>query len=323
MQKKKKNHYLPQFYLSRFADIQQSRKGGKPVIWVYEKDKSARMASPRNEAHENYFYSYEDESGATHSIEDHLARIESVIAPMVRRLDESGYLPSVEERAELAGFVALTFMRGPAARGFLDALASRLMRKTAEDRAKDEVQFAKDYDAVFGTKPTSVSKEELRSSILSGEYELRQGSRGFNLKMMMEATIWITQALREYDWQILESDPGDIFLTTDVPVITVLPDGAGRATFGVGFGMPGVEVLFPVGTNICLKLAAHQGNGRFRVPGAMVRQINKLEMACARRFVYASERSTALEKLFSKMGCKVVYGENALLPNPAAPGFTG
>ena len=73
----KRHHYLPRFYLERFA----SRDGH---FWLYDRSLgSYRRVSSRNAAVRRYYYSTEDEEGQRfHDFEDFLSRIEGLAKPI-------------------------------------------------------------------------------------------------------------------------------------------------------------------------------------------------------------------------------------------------
>jgi len=119
MDPSKAHHYVPQFYLKGFADPTRSAQSGKVLLWVYEKGKIPRLSTPRQEAHENNFYTFEDDSGQRFSIEPYFARLESEVAPVLRKADDLDYFFSDEEKSLMAYFIALLFLRGPTGRGFL------------------------------------------------------------------------------------------------------------------------------------------------------------------------------------------------------------
>lgn len=166
-----------------------------------------------------------------------------------------------------------------------------------------------------GEKAT-VSAEEVRNSILNGEWKYEQKSAGYTLYKMFQGVPIVSGILRHKAWEVLISEGDDYFCTSDCQVITILPDGPGKATVGAGFGMQGVQVFFPLTKRTCLVLKDRaRCNGRV-VPRGTVREINKVLMVGARRFLYACEKNTAVENLFNKIGCKSVPGKNAFMRDP-------
>ena len=72
---------------------------------------------------------------------------------------------------------------------------------------------------------------------------------------MLRNGFFVLDELVKFVPEILYSPQGSVFLTSDSPVFTVLPDAAQKtAYFGTGFGWPGVEVYFPLNKRACLRL---------------------------------------------------------------------
>jgi len=314
------HHYVPVFYLKGFTS---PIPRVKEFLWVYEKGKPVRKSKPVNEAHERDFYAFEDEDGKRRDLEQPLSRIESALAPLFRAIDDHRYYRFHPDEFEgLTIFMALMWVRGPFGRDLVNQLSARVMKTVVKEYAQDTERFQRVYDDVvkeYGANK-DVSADELRSSILSHDWKYEQQSPGYTLQKMFEGVPIVSGILRKKAWKVLMSEGGDYFCTSDFPVITILPDKPGQAgsvTVGAGFGMPGVEIFFPLTKRSCLVLTDHARGIRRIVPGRMVREINKFLMVGARRFLYACEKNTAMEKLFNKIGCKSVPGINAFMRDPA------
>jgi hypothetical protein len=291
-------------------------------LWVYEQGKAIRKSQPVNEAHERDFYSFEDEDGNRRDLEQPLSKIESALAPLFREIDDHRYHRFHPDEFEgLTIFMALMWVRGPFGRDLVNQLSAQVMKTVVKEYAEDADKFQRVYADVvnkYGTN-TDVSAEELRSSILSHDWKYEQKSPGYTLQTMFEGVPIVSGILRKKAWKVLISEGEDYFCTSDFPVITILPDEpgqAGQVTVGAGFGMPGVEIFFPLTKRSCLVLTDHSRRSGRVVSGRMVREINKFLMVGARRFLYVCERNTAMEKLFNKIGCKSVPGVNAFMRDP-------
>ncbi len=287
----KKQHYIPQFYLARFADARSAR--GKQVIWVYENGKAPRPSTPREEAHQNYYYVYEDESGNQKSVEEKFAEIESVIAPLFSELDDRRYFFSPEEKESMAVFLALMFTRVPMGRESIDRLSVRITREEILKVARHEGNFNEVYESYCrdeGRAHSRAEMEKIRTFILSGEYEVTQESRGWNIAKIFQGALTTAPLLLDLNWRVLHSDSENTFVTSDNPLFTLRHEGPNYATLGFGFGMTGVEVYFPLGPRCCLRMTRQQREGTTLVNGRKVRFINKVLMPCARRFLYSQDK---------------------------------
>jgi len=310
------HHYVPVFYLKGFTSPKD-----REYLWVYEQGKPVRKSKPINEAHERDFYTYEDEDGKRRDLEQPLSGIESETAPLLRAMDDGYHRLHADDFEGLTIFMALMWVRGPFGRDLMNQLSLQSMKTVVQEYARDGEKFQRIYDDVvkeYGH--TDVSAEELRNSILNRDWKYEQKSPGYTLHKMFVGVPIISGILQKKDWQVLISEGDDYFCTSDFPVVNILPDKpgqAGQATIGTGFGMPGVEIFFPLTRRRCLLLKDETRHSSKVLPGRMVREINKVLMVGARRFIYACEKSSAMEKLFNKIGCKSVPGKNAFMRDPA------
>lgn len=305
------HHYVPVFYLKGFIDPWIFRRQKRIVLWVYERGREVRRSTPANEAHQKDFYVHE-----MGSIETGLGKIEGHVAPIFDDVLEKRRFLTNQEKSEMAHFISLMFMRGPSGRGFVDELGARLMKHETLKLAKDEVEFRKLYEEASRDEGIPVSADTLREWVLKGEFEVVQKSPGYNLRMALECSTDIGNVMEELDWQLLYTATDDLFITSDSPVVSLESDGRGKAIIGAGFGRPGVEVFSPMSSTICVRMKRGIREGIHEIPGGWVRNINKVFMSCSRRFVYAGMPSATLKRLFDRVGCRVIYGVNALLPPP-------
>jgi len=311
------HHYVPVFYLKGFTSPKD-----REYLWVYEQGKSVRKSKPVNEAHERDFYSFIDEDDQRRDLEQPLSRIESEIAPLFRAIDDGYHRLHDDDFEGLTIFMALLWVRGPFGKDFVNRLSSQVMKHQTKTFAEDADKFKKKYEEFLkesGTQ-THLSAEEMRAFALSDNWEVEQTSHGYTLQRMFEGMPMISNALRQKPWEVLVSEGDNYFCTSDFPIVTVQPESERKAVIiGMGFEMPGVDVLFPLTKRACLRLRDRARSSGQSVNGAMVREINKILMTAARRFIYACEKNSPMEKLFSKIGCKSVPGVNAFVKRDPAP----
>jgi hypothetical protein len=312
MQQSRANHYVPQFYLTGFAELPASQPPKKPVLWVYERGRPHRLSTPKHEAYEKDLYTFEDVSGEMSSIEGIIARIESRAAPVFRHLEDPDYIFPDSERYDMAVFMSLLFVRGPTGLEFISRSLGMFMKDRAQQLARDDARFRADYET-WRKHSGGPSAEEVRQYVLEGNYEILQKSAGLNLRGMVEAWDHLSPILFKMQWQILHSEGGQFFFTNDNPIFTLLPSDRGTAKFGVGFCTPMVEVYLPVNRTVCLRLSETATESSAAISNLQVRQINRAIAICARRFLYAPERSTKIARLFDKVGGQLSYGVNAFI----------
>jgi uncharacterized protein DUF4238 len=308
------HHYIPVFYLKGFTSPNVNEK---EYLWVYEQGKPIRKSKPLNEAHQRDFYSFEDEDGKRHDLEQALSQIESEVAPLFRAINDGYYRFHPNDFDGLTFFMALLWVRGPFGRDLVSGLSAHVMKHVTKKSAEDGAKFARKYEEFLNESGTNthLSAEEMRAFILSDNWEVEQKSYGYTLRKMFEGIPFVSSILREKSWEVLISQDDNYFCTSDFPIVTIIP-GDGEATIGAGFGMPGVEVFFPLTKRSCLLLRdGARGTGRL-VSGKLVREINKFLMVGARRYIYTCEKNTAMRKVFNRIGCKSVPGKNAFMRDP-------
>jgi hypothetical protein len=168
---KGRHHYVPCFYLAHFTEEWASgcspdaAKIGRLQVFDLETGQQ-RPSKPVNEGCERDFYLIEGAEPLC--IEDAFAKIENLVAPLVRDIARLKALPEQPERmSELATFVALQRARVPRARrvhqDFHDGFGRIILDVVSHsDAAFDGTMNAIERDT--GARPTKASRERLRSA---------------------------------------------------------------------------------------------------------------------------------------------------------------
>lgn len=302
-------HYIPRFYLKGFTD----REG---VLWVYEKFKAPRASKPKEEAHRPDYYTHADAGERDETAENLLKGIESRVALPIRKLANPHYVPTREGMADLTFFVAVMFARVPSWREFLDRLFGETMKTKSMELARDKDKFAEMIQqAEQAGAVRATDCERLRGFILSGDYEIRQESVGFNLGTMFKSALTIAEMLEEFRMEALYAPAGTFFLTSDSPVFTLRQEGK-HAALGGGFGWPNTAVYFPLNKRSCLRLKRGLTPRGRPIDVDYVQRINRVTMAFANRFLYSNEGYRRTARLFDEYGCKIKPGRDAFMSEP-------
>src|SRR5712671_5743609 len=108
------HHYVPQFWLARFTE--SGDKEGR--LWVTDFKRHKQWSStPANTGHRRDFYRISDDFRVDPVIvEKFYSRIEDLIAPVLKTLDEERCGPIKPELEALCVFMALQWARVPAFR---------------------------------------------------------------------------------------------------------------------------------------------------------------------------------------------------------------
>jgi Protein of unknown function (DUF4238) len=304
-------HYIPKFYLKGFADP-------TGTLWVYERFKVLRSSKPKKEANRSDYYTHFEHGERDETAEEVLKDIESVVAPIIRKLANPQYQLTEENAAKLYMFVASLFARVPSWRSYMNAavadMAKRIQQKGAQEREKFH-RWCADFEQKTG-RQLPVTYEELRQYVIKGDYTIKQGSDAYNLGMMFKSAITVAKELATFACEILYAPEGHVFITSDAPVFTVRPDGRGQAEIGMGFGWRGVEVYLPLNKRACLRLRRDVAPGAIEISERGVQQINDAVMATAARHIYSSEGYRRISRLFDERGCKIQPGKHSFLTTP-------
>jgi hypothetical protein len=310
----KAQHYIPKFYLKGFTDHQKR-------LWVCERFKPIRDSKPKDEAHRPDYYTLAEQGHRNETAEDILKQVESKAAPIICKLANPQYFLTPENAGHVMMFVAFMFARVPSWRENLGDLAAQLAKKKILEAANDKEQFHRTCLEVEKEKGESlgVDFEELRQSALNDGFDIKQ-STAYNLGSMCLSACDIAKQLAEMGYQAFYAPEGKFFVTSDSPVFTLQPDGAGEARVGMGFGWENVEVYCPLNKKTCFRLKKGlQPMGRLIEEGR-VDEINRVTMATAVQYLYSSEGHRRIARLFDERGCKVQVGKNAFMPHPQPPG---
>jgi hypothetical protein len=304
-------HFIPKSYLKGFTE--------KKVLWVCEQGKSIRASKPKEEANRPDYYTYERDGERDDSTERTLQKIESVVAPTLQKIGNRQFQLTDTARNELYYFTALMFARVPAWREHLDRLFSEITKEQQIKLAQEKDKFyasLKDFEINTG-KTLDKDYEQLRQWVLKGEYEIKQTSVGFNLRSMFESVQHVAEMLLEYDYQLLYAPKDYYFVTSDTPVLTILPQPGKAAYLGVGFGLKRTEAYFPLNKRVCLRLKRDRKSAeKHELHIRAIESLNRTIMANASKYLYCPQGHKRTQRLFEEFGCKSKAGENAFMKTP-------
>lgn len=293
----KAQHYTPRFYLSGFLDPILVARGDES-LWVYEAGRKPRKAKPKTTGFENYFYSFEIKGQKVHVVEQVLGSIESLCAPILSKIAGGSFDLTAEERSTFAAFVALSFTRTPFYRSFENEVLTAVLQKLMEIEASVPGYFEEKLKEMGVREGAEQEAQELRDSVKKGFVVEQVKGRAIGSALKMSLTL--APVIETMSWLYLVTEGSPAFVTTDAMIS--LFDPSVRPPSGMGFASsPSAEFRFPLTRKVCL-VGNWQGlNGSIRVKPKHVREINKTAMYFSQRFMYASESSTKLRDLFTKL----------------------
>jgi hypothetical protein len=292
----KRHHYLPQCYLKNFLPTDEPK-----IFWVYDKaGGEPRRQSPINTGVQKRLYTIGPEGDPDDSVEvDILAPADGRAAPILRRWAESGAQPTKDELLVMVEFLTYMHSRVPRRieqeRELGQLLAVRLSQELA--RQPDLLKkYLERYKREHPDTPV-FSLEDLQTMLANVEenFELSMNPQAAMLSSLAHSR-GIAEALATMHWELIHLSTDDQFVTCDAPLVSFAMVNSGRAVFGAGYGLPQVEVSFPVSPSSCLFL--HRGARRPVVPNkAFIREMNKRAALMAKRFVVSQKFSSESEEL--------------------------
>lgn len=280
MSKPHNQHWLPQFYLRRFA-VPGWRDKKNAKIWVMDTE-TGELAERkvREVAAMEFLYSHIKKDGALcFRVEKHLADLETMIARLYPRIAD-GYpdLASAWGMKKLSAlFIATLLLRHPD----VETETHEMHRRMVD---------------MYEAAPKGGDGRPLVSHIFqngkafeldTSDYEEYKAADANQLKQMFAGQIRpiarnITDLLFKKRWAFLCTDE-PVFFTSDKPVIR---QHHGRKTFGIG--TPDVHLWFPISPTRMLWMTDRVGDecdGFYPFPVAEATALNAFTMANATRFL--------------------------------------
>jgi hypothetical protein len=267
----KRHHFLPKFYLDGFA-----RDG---LVWLYDRTKDEyRCQQPLNTAVIRNYYVFENQDGEQdYSLENFFSKIEGSAKSSIAKLEMHEEL-SIEERLDLASFIALLQVRSPKfdreANTAIDAAMKRVAKHAFpnEDAAGRLVRLYSEK-----TGENQISAKSMFDFIHNEKFRI-QLSRNTVISAMLDQAQKVTFEVAMMDWVVVHAHPSSAFITTDQPIGFIVPDEfrqSGEPVFGLASQK--IVKLVPLSQRISLMLGHFGGGfGHRGMHRDQVRSVNKL-----------------------------------------------
>jgi len=250
----KRQHYVPRFYLKRFADPQDDY--GR--LFVFEKKTGRSWAStPRDAGCENYFYQVETTGGADRqALEKVLGKVEQQVAPVLMRTLDSGELPAgTSDSTALMNLVAMMILRTPGFRTVMKRAADLKARQRIHQMVESPEAWSRICKALEAEDIDlrGMTYDGMKEFVESGRYDIQvdmgRNAPAFALSQGSDLLLMLL-AMRE--WQVVTiADDALAFLSSDDPVSLTRMVGW-KQEHGFGFQSPRTMLTFPLGRNVAL-----------------------------------------------------------------------
>jgi hypothetical protein len=262
-----------------------------------------RGTAVANTAFETHCYSFTMPDGEKSAeFEDHIAKVESVAAPVIDKVIAGATLTAAEQ-AELSAFMALTYVRTDVFRLQFATMSMWMLQVQNYHTAKSDTAFARaveDYEKYKGKKMTEEEKGHLREGMLRPEDFKVTVDKGWTLQALTFAE-HLLPIFNAMHWTTLVSDPEHHFITSDNPLVHGVPDHKRSNIYGVGFMSKDIEITLPISTNVAL-LGVWRDDfvKRARASPAVVKVMNRHRAIYANRFLFGSVRDAGILALAAK-----------------------
>jgi hypothetical protein len=255
----KKQHYIPQSYLSAWADP-ETPEGQEPYVWVVNKESlDIRNRAPKNIMFKRDFYTTETEKGERDlRLEKGLSVFEGEFVQVRDHVIEPHKQLSPDDQMVLIAYISAMHSRTPASIDRFNPMYEELldkmkaMSKWAETASPAQLESTSLHHPIDSERSYEVSINDIQSIVDSPMPSLLPSS------IMAEI-----EALSVLDLAILETTTCPGFITSDNPVVWFDPEGYNRnwPNQGPALIYPSIEISMAISPKYCLFLNRQGVNG--------------------------------------------------------------
>ena len=224
-------HYVPRFLLQYFTD------DGK--LHVYDRERNEfRSQSSNRTAGEKSYYVFTDKKGEKHDeLEKMFSAIEGTASSIIKNLVEGKEKPSMQDKVELAMFIAALYLRVPESLKRSEDMATQMTKEIMSRSARMDQHFNDVMDKIekkLGKKATPEMRKNIQNSFVQKDYRMKF-PKGYMLKTMMLNLEEIYKIMVQMEWLIIKAPEGKAFISSDHPAFTfnIKPEGF----WGSGIGL--------------------------------------------------------------------------------------
>lgn len=305
----KKQHYVPRFYLAGFTQnnlvARLDRRNGKVT-----------SPTPEGTGYILNFYTFEDQQDRRrYDIEAIFGLYETKAAPIILKM-ASGESIRLNEREDLAAFIALAALRTPAAVDEAKAVHAGFVKARAQAHLSDERRA---FEWLRKTHGELADESQLRKDAAGLSKMVRDDSYDvevdhfFALGKSLRNFETIAMALYKRDWVIVHApQDSEGFLTSDHPVVLTTLSSALRKV-PLGYDSDHAQILFPLTHRAALVMSGDRMRyGRADIKSGALPRFNRTVASYCQRY------------LFGKSGAylKEVADEIGLIRQPWTPSYS-
>lgn len=285
----KKHHYVPQMYLSGFANA------AGQLYAVNAKERKCFRPTPVNIAAERDFNTIDAEGVPPDALEKELAKLESEIAPGIKRIRETAsFGENGKDREDAINLIALMALRNPRSRNDMGELYSQLVRAlllmTFEEKGRWEawVEIQKKAGQWPQDKPADYDGHK---QFVEEHIKGLRVHQNFTLEMELNALEDVYHYFDARKWRILKAKEGSGgFVTTDHPVCLHREGGMNFGQqYAPGLGLSDRDVLIALSPKVALVGRLDGEEDVVEVDKHAVASFNATVMGYAMNQIYAGD----------------------------------
>jgi len=263
----------------------------------------------------DYYLSAPDKEGKKDArMESFLAAIEGMAKPILDswRTDPSQW--DEEGKSIIAMFLSFMHSRAPRAVEVIKEMNMAGLEHVMDEMKKlsmDPAKLKRHYDKfrVSEDRKRRDVSLELFERMMSNPREF--GEPGINEKYAMGESFNTAQLIYRHlmnmTWSICAIQNERFFVIGDAPMVVFAQTDEDKAIFGAGFGLPNIEITFPLSPKLCLWIDRRRGT-KYRVVGAnFVEEVNRRSIHMAERVVISTYKSNRIQGFVKESA--VYYGK--------------
>ena len=238
---KVRQHYVPQFYLKKFA---RNTKPRKYIINCFDKSNSKKFTrNIKDIAMENYFYDNQEPP----IVEDIFAYLESHSSIIFDKIIEEESIKNLTdtERTIFSLFIFFQYSRTRSAREFFSQVAKLIYEHYEEDKNYPKIN---NFDL-------QILRKFLEDRGHTAQINIMFGPKGEKPNEFLTIAEETSKLIFNLEWNITKNNFKREFYTGDHPVIIYNPYSDEKMISGYGIQAlksPGVEIFFPLTPKLCL-----------------------------------------------------------------------
>lgn len=303
MGRRKRHHYLPRLYLSRFVNEEG-------LLWQYERGKSEPvLVKPKDAAVEGYLYAPGvGDDPRNDSVESFLA--DFVDGPAVEPLEKliAGDELSTEDRTRLSLYIAFQEFRVPERRDWILSIVEGLAGQFMDLVTARPEFFRAELERTTGREFSEEDAERIIQSHREGKFEIK-ATKVTWLQCLLGVSQDLVPTIAQLKWLVVEVGAHEDleFVTSDTPVTKVLTDRSVPEMFAGGWESPSAESTLTLTPKHLLVMTPGGAAGRVLAEGrsfskvkSWLKNINTRTIAQSRRFAFSRSRQDFVGKILAR-----------------------